>query len=106
MVVYDLHLIGITVVPDEADTVLPVNADAPLSRSIPAQRLQPVAGWMPQVIQLRSIVELAQLAFGSGLDTLGKSMRSFAPKDTSGISIAEAADHPNYYTLHVNNLRR
>lgn len=52
MIVDDLHVVGVPVVPDEADTVLIVDTNAVLATPVPGKRLKPVAGESCEVTRL------------------------------------------------------
>ena len=51
MVVDDFHVVGFVLPPHEADAVLIVDPDAVTALALPVQRLQPVSGRHPQIIQ-------------------------------------------------------
>src|SRR5438067_7961130 len=61
MVVDDLDILRIPVHPHKTDPPLVIDADAHLSRPVSAQRLQPVARWIAQIIQRPRGIELPQL---------------------------------------------
>jgi hypothetical protein len=52
MVVDDFNVFRSSINPAETDTPLGVDPDGMLSSSVPTQRLQPVAGRNPQVLQI------------------------------------------------------
>jgi hypothetical protein len=58
VIVHDLHIISLTVVPDEADAVLIVDPNAVLSTPIACQRLEPVAGECREVTEFVGRMEL------------------------------------------------
>jgi hypothetical protein len=51
MVVDDFHVVGFTLPPHEADAILIIDPDAVLALALAVQRLQPVSGRHPQIIQ-------------------------------------------------------
>jgi hypothetical protein len=61
MVVDDLDVMGISVLPAEADTPLIIDADAVLSGSVATQRFQPVVRRDAQILEVLGIVQHAQL---------------------------------------------
>lgn len=61
MIVHDLHIIGVPIVPDEADAVLIVHANAVLAPPVASERLEPVTGERRQVAEFASRVQLLQL---------------------------------------------
>ena len=62
MVVNDLHLLWASARPSEADAPLGVDPDAVLTGPITFQRLEPVAGRSPQIVQDSCGTHLAKLA--------------------------------------------
>jgi len=68
VIVVNLDLIGISVVPDEADAPLVIDSDAVLTRPVAAQLLQSTAGRSRQVTQFLCTVELTQLALRGPLN--------------------------------------
>jgi hypothetical protein len=48
--------------PAEADAPLVVDADAHLAGTMPLKDLQPISGWISQILQGRRGIQLAQLA--------------------------------------------
>ena len=57
MVVDKLHLVGIAVSPDKAQSPLVVDADAVLALPVAYQRLQSIAGRYPKIVQVPRVVE-------------------------------------------------
>jgi hypothetical protein len=62
VLVRDLHLGRAALRPDKADAGLIVDADAMLTRTVPAQPLESIAGWDGELIQPRDRVQLVQFA--------------------------------------------
>jgi hypothetical protein len=62
VIVHDLDLIGVAVVPDEADSPLIVDPHAVLTLPITRERLEAIAGRRSQIIQGARIVQLEELA--------------------------------------------
>jgi hypothetical protein len=73
MVIDDFDIVGVPFIPPETDTPLIVNADAPLSFSIPSQLLQPVGRWDTEEIKVGSAVNQGQFSKGGLLNIPGKS---------------------------------
>lgn len=65
MIVDDLHVVGITIVPDEADAVLIINSNAVLATSIACERLNPVTRKHRQVPKLAGGIELLELSLSN-----------------------------------------
>lgn len=70
VIVVNFDLIGISVVPDEADAPLVIDPDAVVTRPVAAQLLQSIAGQSGQVTQFLCTVELTQFALRSPLNVL------------------------------------
>ena len=64
VVIGDGYGVGPPRLPDKADTVLVVDAEAVLAAPVAAQSFQSVAGMQRQVIQLPGLVDIIQLAPG------------------------------------------
>jgi hypothetical protein len=73
MVIDDFDIVGVPFIPPETDTPLIVNADAPLSFSIPSQLLQPVGRRDTEEIKVGSAVNQGQFSKGGLLNIPGKS---------------------------------
>jgi hypothetical protein len=56
VVIDNLDLVRFAILPAEAYPVLVVDAYAVLSLAVAPQRLQAVSMWLPQIIQMRSVV--------------------------------------------------
>lgn len=65
VVVHDLNVVGITVLPDEADAPLVIDANAVLAPAIALEGLKRVAGRGLQVFKGASPVQIEQLAAAS-----------------------------------------
>jgi hypothetical protein len=95
VIICDFDFVGI-VFPPEADTILIVHADGPLSGAIPAQEVEPVPRRHSQLVHMRNAVKLLELAMCSALDLLREPPRRFASEDTLGFGICESAYHQQY----------
>ena len=92
MVVRDLHLVGSVHLPDKADAILIVDANAMLTGSVSLQSLQPVSGWEAQVAQIGRGLDLVELADGD----LANRRPAFAKpcfKELPCLVVLEAPDH-------------
>jgi hypothetical protein len=92
VVVDDLHILRVAILPDEADAVLIVDADAVLSAPIACQGFQPIAGKRCQVSKFASGVELLQLPLGHTRHLLQASAEP-AGKQRLGFGVLERPDH-------------
>jgi hypothetical protein len=62
VVIDNLDLVRIALLPAEAYPVLIVDAYAVLALAVAPQRFQPVSVWLPQIVQMRSVVQNLQLS--------------------------------------------
>jgi hypothetical protein len=62
MVVDDLDIVGMAIVPFEADPPLVVDPDGPLAFPLAPQGLKPVSGRNPEIVQALRAVKQVQLA--------------------------------------------
>jgi hypothetical protein len=61
VIIHDLHIVGIPVVPDEADAVLIVNPNAVLSAPVAREGLEPVAWEGCQITEFLGCIQLLEL---------------------------------------------
>jgi hypothetical protein len=92
VVIHD-DCIRVAVAPDEADTPLPIDADAVVPGTIPTQRLQAV-GWRDaQIVQGARIIQHTELTPGDLLDLWREPAITLAKPDPLGRPVAEAFYH-------------
>jgi hypothetical protein len=92
VIVDDLDVMRAITPPTEADPPLIIDPDTELAGSKAFQRLQPIAGRDPQVIQARRNLELAKLAPRHGLD-IHEAPDKIAVCQRLGIAALEGPDH-------------
>jgi len=92
VVIDDLHVAGISVVPDKANAVLVVDSDAMLAASIASEGLEPVTGEGCQITELAGGVQLLQLPLGDTGDPLQPSAEP-AGEECLGLGILERPNH-------------
>jgi hypothetical protein len=68
LVVADLNALGLTLVPDEAQAPLVIDAYAVLSCPVTRQGFKMVSGWYPQIFKPLHGVEHPQLPTSDGLN--------------------------------------
>jgi hypothetical protein len=66
MVVHYFHVIGVVIMPDEANPELIVNPDTVLSRTVPLEGFQAITGRAPQILQIFRGIQYQQFAQGRG----------------------------------------
>jgi hypothetical protein len=91
VVVHDLHIFSVGARPAKADAKLVVDADAPLTRTIALQLLEPVPRWRTQIVDATRQVELLQLAQGRALD-VRESRHPMQPEQRLGVHAMERDD--------------
>ena len=94
MIIDDLHVVGVPVVPDEADAVLIVDPNAVLATSIAGERLESVAGEGCQITELACCMQLLQLPLGDTSDLLQAAAEP-AREERLGLGILERPNHFN-----------
>lgn len=93
MVIDDLHVVGIAILPVEADTPLLVDPDAVLSPSIPFQGFEAVTRRYPQIVQGDCAVEYTQLPPDDRLDSSGQAPGGRPIPDSFRFPVGEIPDH-------------
>src|SRR4030095_15588886 len=93
MVVADLYFMRPIRTPDEADPPLVVDADAPLSRSVPSEPLETIPRWPSQILEPTRCIQQQELSVCLALDPRCQSRRSLPLEDPPRLRIPEAADH-------------
>ena len=91
VIIHDFHVVGVAVVPGEADAVLIVDADAVGCGAISFQSFELVSGGRAEIVELSRLVEEKQFAPGRPFDGLepadgaivekGRSFRTFEGSD-------------------------
>src|SRR5690606_502729 len=69
MVIDDLHIGGTGLGPAKADAPLVIDANAPLTRAVTAQGLQPVPRRHPEILDGSRSIEIGELARGDFLES-------------------------------------
>ncbi len=105
VIVNNFNLVGVPVLPDEAQPVAIVNTDAVLSFTVAAQFLQAVSGRHAQVFWAGSGIQNKQLAQGSMLQ-LGRQVRmTLSLEQVFRVVVVKGLDHVlsiSCNTYHVN----
>ena len=93
MIIDDFDIESIAIAPDEAHPPLVVDANAVLAAAIAAQRLQPVAGWRPEIVEAARVVHLDQFPFADAQHVLRHALDDAPlPRRARGF-VAERPDH-------------
>jgi len=92
VVVHNLHVVGVPVVPPEADTPLIVNPDAVLPGPIPLQRFQPIPADLCQIIQAGRCMETGKPRASSRFDA-SKAPAAEALMERLGFSTSKRKNH-------------
>jgi hypothetical protein len=93
VVVHNLHGIGISSGPLEADAPLIIDSNAVLTPSIALQFLEPIRRRDPQLFKRDRCVQDDQLSEGGPMQIAGKTPRRFPLEETLGVFAAEVLDH-------------
>ena len=96
MVIDDLDLVGMVVVPDEADAVLVIDANGMLALSVSTECLQAIVGRNAEIVQGDGCVEYCQLS-GCNSAEIGRDAPTLSrPPKALDVEVAEADDHTSY----------
>ncbi len=106
VVVYDLHVVYVSLTPSEADPPLIIDADAALTGAVAGQFLQPVARRYSQIDNLFRRVQYQQFAECGALQCGRPPRDRFASKQALGVSAGKTANHRAMITLSVINVKR
>jgi hypothetical protein len=93
VVVNDLNLVGIAILPPEADAPLLVYANAVLAGSIAPELLQSIPRRHPEIVELLGRVYRHKFAQHRALETRRIASDGHASEQTLGIAIGETVDH-------------
>jgi hypothetical protein len=105
MIVHDLNLIGVSLVPNEAETPLVVDPYAVLPFSITVQRFQSVSRRCRHVSQFCGTIQLPKLPPGDMLDRLKAAARLPMMKSPS-FRATERPDHHRMLLRMAFNVKR
>jgi hypothetical protein len=94
MIVDDFDLLRAALRPSETDAPLVIDSNAPLSRAISLQKLEPIARRYPEIVESPCGVQQAQLAKRYGLNVERQAPASQSLPYSFGLSVAKADDHP------------
>ena len=106
MVIDDLDIVGVPFVPPKTDTPLIVDADAPLTFSIPSQFLQPVGRWNTKEIKAGSAVNQGQFSKDGFLNVPGESGGKEPAEYLQGFFAPECLDHDQMVTTYDSIVKR
>lgn len=93
MIVRNLHIIGIAVAPNEADSPLVVDTNAVLAAPTAEEFCETVCGRNPQVLQRLRPVQHAQFAKRGALYLDGQTLRVSSMEDRFCLSVSETPYH-------------
>ena len=68
MIVYDLHVVGVSFEPDKTESPLIVDSNTVLPLPVATECFQAISRWRCQVAQFRSTIQLTKFPAGNGLD--------------------------------------
>jgi hypothetical protein len=93
MVIDDLDIVSVPFIPSETDAPLIVDANAPLSFSIPSQFLKPAARWDKEKIMAGSAVNQGQFSKCGFLNIPWQSRGKEPVEYFQGFFASECLDH-------------
>ena len=95
MVVDDLDVMGVALLPGEADAPLVVDANTVLSFAVAVQSLKAVSGRRAQIHQGDRRVEHHEFSQGGALDIVGQLLCPLAEEQRLRLFIGKAGNHLN-----------
>jgi hypothetical protein len=93
VIVRHFNIVGVAILPAEADAPLIVDTNAVLTDAIARQSFQPIGGRNPQIVQALSSVELDQFAPRDTVQVGRKVAQELALKEPLSVLIIEGLDH-------------
>ncbi len=93
VIVNNFNLVGVSVLPDKAQAIAVVDADAVLSFTVATQFLQTVAGGYAQVVEAYSGVQDEQFAQGRALQIGGQVRMAKSFEKIFCVAVAKGLDH-------------
>jgi hypothetical protein len=93
VIVCDLDIVGIALLPSEAQPPLIVDAYAVLPFALPSKLLEAISAWDAQVLKRLGCVQHGQLPVDNLLGVQGKPPGSLPPENPFGILVPESPDH-------------
>lgn len=93
MIVHDLYVVRVSVLPNEANSILIVDTDAVLTLSSPREFLEPIGRWAAKVVDGMCVTEHPQFSQSHRLDVAGQLPRELSIEHFLGFSIRERLDH-------------
>jgi len=93
MLVRHFDVVGVVLLPTEADAPLVIDANAMLASAIARQSFQPIGRRNPQIVQALSDIELYQLAPRKAVQFGGKVGQELTLKKPLGVLVVEGLDH-------------
>ncbi len=101
MIVDNFHVFHITIVPNETDPPLIIDANAMLAKSITLQSFESVAGRYTQLAQRLCSMQHPQLPQCNPLNIMGQFARKLTLKDLCRFRILETAYHEVTYRNYI-----
>ena len=101
MIVADLDVVRVTVNEQKADTPLLVNGDGVLTLTVTLERMEAIAGWHFQVVQVRRQIDVFQFACRSPGNIDGKARRFPRREQFPSALVRERLDHWSIVPRHV-----
>ena len=93
MIIYDLHTFCMPILPQETNSPLVIDTDTMFSFAITLQRLKPIRGGKPKILQLNSCVDCIELHKCPLLDLPRELPHELAFENSFGVGVAEGFNH-------------
>jgi hypothetical protein len=94
MIVHYFYVIGVVIMPDEANPELIVNPDTVLSRPVPLEGFQAITGRTPQILQIFRSIQDQELSQGRPKQIMGNFSDRLPLKEPFRFPAPERFYHP------------
>lgn len=106
MIVAEFNIMGIAILPNEADAPLVIDADAVLAGPVVFLGFQAVGWWYPKVFQLGCLIDHRQFALCSRYQICRSSFRRLPQEHRGCALIGEGLDHRRNVGRYGRNVNR
>ncbi len=96
MIIYNLHSFCMPISPQKTNSPLVIDTDTMFSFAITLQRLKPIRGWKPKILQPDGCVDRIEPHERSLLDLSRKPLHELAIEDSLSIRVSEGLNHAKW----------
>jgi hypothetical protein len=93
MIIYALHTFCMPILPQETNSPLVIDTDTLFSFAITLQRLKPIRGWKPKILQPNGCVDRIEPHKCPLLDLPRELPHELTSEDSFGVGVAEGLNH-------------